>query len=168
VLDLETLGLRGEPLFLIGLLCFDPDGTPVCRQLLARSLEEEASIIAVCAELLGRMQLLVTFNGEKFDLPTLRARAARHGLGIPTPPRHEDMIHEARSRFGSTVRNCRLKTLERAVCGRSRRGDIPGREIPRVYEEFTRTGDASRLAAVARHNLLDLATTAELLTRLWP
>jgi hypothetical protein len=109
----------------------------------------------------------VTFNGKGFDVPVLLARAAAHRIELPRLPAHLDVLVEARQRYRHRVPNCRLQTLEERLCGRTRTGDIPGAQIPHVYREFVRTGDADRLAVVAQHNLLDLATTAELLTRLW-
>ena len=35
-----------------------------------------------------------------------------------------------------------MQTLEQAICGRRRRGDIPGRDIPLAYHDFVRSGDA--------------------------
>jgi len=167
-LDLETLGLsRSDPLFLVGALRVGPDGAVACHQLLARDLAEEPGTVAAFAEMLCEARLLVTFNGKAFDLPMLRERAAFHGIALPHAPAHLDVLVEARHRFRRRLPNCRLLTLEQRICGRTREGDIPGAEIPRAYREFVRSGDAARLAIVAQHNLLDLATTADLLIRLW-
>lgn len=168
ILDLETTGLSGgEPLFLIGLLRMGADGVVMCHQLLARDGAEEAGVVSAFAGMLREAQLLVTFNGRRFDVPVLRARAVACRIELPPFPPHLDVLVEARRCFRHRVPNCRLQTLEERLCGRTRMGDIPGAQIPRVYWEFVRTGDAARLAVIAQHNLLDLATTAELLTRLW-
>lgn len=167
-LDLETLGLRGsEPLFLIGALRIEASDAVTCHQLLARAPSEEPAAVAAFAEMLHAARLLVTFNGKAFDMPLLRDRAAFHGIPLPDAPLHLDMLVEARRRFRRQVPDCRLQTLEQRICGRTRTGDIPGREIPRAYHDFLRTGDAARLTLVVQHNLLDLATTADLLAHLW-
>ena len=54
------------------------------------------------------------------------------------------------------------RALEKYVCGRHRRGDIPGRDIPAAYHNYVRTGDAWQLGAVLHHNSLDLVTLLEL------
>ncbi len=166
-LDLETQGLHNAPLFLIGLLRVEAEGALWCHQLLARSDEEEASVVEAFCEMLRETRLVVTFNGSGFDLPMLRARAAAHGIPLPRIAAHLDLLLEARSRYRRHLPDCKLQTLERSLCGRARADDIPGAEIPPAYREFVRTGDASRLADILRHNLLDLATTAELLARFW-
>jgi uncharacterized protein YprB with RNaseH-like and TPR domain len=166
-LDLETMGLHNAPLFLIGLLRMDAEGALSCHQLLARTEEEEANVVEAFCDMLRETRLVVTFNGSGFDLPMLRARAAAHGIPLPRIATHLDVLLEARNRYRRHLPNCKLQTLERFVCGRARTDDIPGAEIPAAYREFVRTGDASRLADILHHNLLDLATTAELLARLW-
>jgi uncharacterized protein YprB with RNaseH-like and TPR domain len=162
--DLETLGLSSEPLFLIGALAC-VDGAMVCRQYLARNLDEEATAIEAFAAMARRARLIVTFNGTTFDLPFLRRRAEAHGVRMRLPRAHVDVLKEARGRYRRSLPNCRLQTLEQHVCGRKRSGDVPSAEIPGVYRDFLRTGNASAMAVVVQHNLLDLATTAELFVR---
>ena len=74
------------------------------------------------------------------------------------------MLLEARRRYSRKLPNCRLQTLEARVCGRTREDDVPSSRIPGVYRQYVKTGDASKLQKIVHHNLLDLATTAELFT----
>lgn len=164
-LDVETTGLGTALVFLIGTLVWR-EGRLVCRQFLARSYAEEAGILAAFAEQARHAQLLVTFNGKTFDVPSLRARAAAARVVLPEPPLHLDLLPEARRRFACSLPDCRLQTLERLVCHRHRRGDIAGADIGRAYHDFVRTGDARELALVVQHNRRDLLTLAELLARL--
>jgi uncharacterized protein YprB with RNaseH-like and TPR domain len=163
--DLETLGLNGQsPIFLVGMVGLDADGRVYCRQLLAREPEEERAAIAIAAQALESVRLLVSYNGRGYDLPLLRSRAAHFGIAIPEPAAHVDMLLEAKRRYGRKLTNCRLQTLEEHVCGRCREDDVPSNRIPGVYRRFVKTGDATQLRRVIHHNLLDLATTAELFT----
>lgn len=167
-IDIETLGLSpSEPLFLVGLLAMDPERGLVCDQLLARDLSEEASVLAGLSERLSAARLLVSFNGIGFDIPYIRTRAGALDVAMPAIPAHVDVLLDARPRFGRRLPNCRLVTLEKHVCGREREGDVPGSQVPAVYHAYLRTHDASGLANIARHNVLDLATTAELFGRFW-
>jgi uncharacterized protein YprB with RNaseH-like and TPR domain len=75
---------------------------------------------------------------------------------------HCDLLHHARRRWRERLPNCKLQTLEQAICGRRRRGDIPGRAIPLAYHEFVRTGDAWQMRNVLHHNALDLVTLLQL------
>jgi uncharacterized protein YprB with RNaseH-like and TPR domain len=166
VMDLETTGFWGCPIFLVGLL-LEEDGRWVTHQLLARDYPEEAGILRLAAELLRDKRLLVTFNGKSYDLPCLRERAAYHRV----PARldelaHVDLLHPARRRFRTELPDCRLQTLEREVVGIFRAADVPSRDIPAVYHAFAATGEARLLAPVLHHSRVDLLTTARLFAEL--
>ena len=62
--------------------------------------------------------------------------------------------------------DCKLQTLETFVLARTRRGDIPGADIPAAYHDFVETGDAKLLADILHHNLLDLTTMGQLVSKL--
>lgn len=164
-LDLETTGLSSSPLFLVGTLQWTDSGLEV-RQYLARDYTEEAAVVSLFTEEAQSRQVLVSFNGKSFDLPYLRMRAATLRVPLRHPEAHLDLLHVARRLWRGRLPDCRLQTLERHLCGRIREDDLPGSEIPQAYHDFVRTGDASLMAEILRHNLLDLATLAELLTRL--
>lgn len=166
-LDLETGGLAGNPVFLAGLLAIAPDGLHL-RQLLARTYLEERALIAEVAAALAARPLVVTYNGKSFDLPMLADRAAWHGLPWSAPPCHLDLLHHARRAYRGRAPDCRLVTLEWAVCRRRRLGDVAGRDIPGLFHRFARIGDPSAVVPVLHHNALDLVTLAELLAHLVP
>ncbi len=58
--------------------------------------------------------------------------------------------------------SCALSALEDAVLGVSRRGDVPGWEIPGRYFAYVRGGDPRPLLPVFEHNRLDLLSLAAL------
>jgi uncharacterized protein YprB with RNaseH-like and TPR domain len=184
--DLETTGLSGGAgtlAFLVGCGWFEGDGSFVTRQfLLARHADERMLLEAVAAEL-ARAGALVSFNGKSFDAPLLEGRYLFHRIawrGREMP--HVDVLHPAR-RFwkapatgarafslygarGSDEAGCSLQSLERQLVGLRRQGDVPGFEIPALYFQFVRSGDAGPLGAVLEHNRLDLLTLAALTARL--
>ncbi len=161
-LDIESCGLAGSCVFLVGLMSFR-DGELTFEQLLARHYGEEPAVLAALAQRLGQAGLLVTFNGKAFDMTCLRERAAFHGVALPAEPTHLDILHEARRRWRGLLPDCRLVTLERWLCRRHRLGDIPGSEVPDAYHRFVTSADARALGAVLHHNLLDLLTMGQLL-----
>ncbi|MBM3216558.1 hypothetical protein FJZ36_16800 [Candidatus Poribacteria bacterium] len=166
-LDLETCGLRHEPIFLVGAMEWT-DGQLVVRQYLARHYAEEGAILAAWEEIARGRKALVTFNGKSFDVPYIRARQSAHGLPAFREPAHLDLLHESRRIWRRSVPNHRLQTLEERICGRTRTGDIPSSEIPAAYARFVRTGDDSEMGSILLHNALDLATLAELMVRAYP
>ena len=110
-------------------------------------------------------KLLVSFNGKSFDVPYITARAAANGIPCMINLAHFDLLHECRRVWKDVLPDCKLQTLERYVCGRHRYGDIPGAEIPDAYHAFVRTGNASQIADILRHNMLDLITLADIMTQ---
>jgi uncharacterized protein YprB with RNaseH-like and TPR domain len=161
-LDLETCGLAGVPVFLVGTMRLVGSDFEI-RQFFARDYSQEKSMLAGVGELVAGVEGYVTFNGKCFDIPFLVDRAARHKLDFTHPRVHLDMLGLARRKWRRVLPDCRLQTLETRVCGRSRSGDIPGSEIPALYHESVKAGDIGPLLPVLKHNVLDLMTMAELL-----
>ena len=175
--DLETTGLSGGAgthVFLVGCATFDADGSFLVRQFMLTSPACEKPMLASVGSALSSAGALVSFNGKSFDAPVLETRYLFHRLewdGRRVP--HLDVLHPARRFWGSrapqplaNATDCSLVSLERHVLGASRRGDIPGIEIPARYFQFLRSGDARPLVPVLEHNRLDLLTLAALASRL--
>lgn len=160
-LDIETTGLGGTPLFLVGTLLLEGEDL-VLRQFFARDLSEEAGVLEHTCDLMHRHSALVSFNGITFDVPYLVNRSVLHGLPLPTARLHVDLLHLARQRWRRHLPDCRLQTLEQFICQRRRVNDIPGAMMGRVYYDYLRTGDATRIRQVFQHNWLDLLTMAEI------
>jgi uncharacterized protein YprB with RNaseH-like and TPR domain len=168
LLDLETCGLAGSALFLVGLLR-SIDGYLAVELLLARNYAEESAVLASLWDRLSDESLVVTFNGKSFDWPMVVDRSRRHLLARSRPlarPEHVDLLHPARRRWRGQLADCRLQTLERHICGRFRRDDIPGNQIPTAYAQYVRTGFEREMDAILLHNALDLVTLLDLALRL--
>jgi len=167
LVDLETLGFQGRPLFLIGALFVDPasrgEGASRLVQYLARDYSEEEAVVRAFLEEVKGVPTWVTFNGRTFDLPFLRLRAAYHSLPEPRPERHLDLLPVARRIWGPVLPNCRLTTLEALVCQRWRGSDIGGAQIPGAYHAFVRTGEPWEILQILRHNASDLESLLDLL-----
>ena len=166
-LDLETTGLSSGPLFLIGTMRWEADGL-VVRQYFARDYAEERPAVAMFLEAAADAKLLVSFNGKSFDAPYVRVRAAATGVPCSLDLPHLDLLHLGRRVWGRGLSDCKLQTLERVICGRGRTGDIPGHLIPQAYHDYVRTGNAIHMIDCLKHNMLDLVTLADLMTRLAP
>jgi len=171
--DIETTGLSGGAgtlAFLAGCAWFEPAGFRVRQYLLVAPAGEHA-MLAALADLMRDASLLVTYNGRTFDVPFMETRWAFHRRSNPLEDlAHFDMLPAARrlwSRRESVDRDdggCSLSTLERAVLGVHRDGDVPGFEIPARYFHFLRTGDAGAIDGVLEHNRQDLVSLAVILS----
>jgi uncharacterized protein YprB with RNaseH-like and TPR domain len=167
VIDIETLGLFGRPIILIGLWEFVESG--VCtRQFLARDVAEEAAVLAQFALHLRKESAFISFNGRCFDVPFMRERMAYYGLdgdsafgGV-----HFDVLHFARRAFKDKLGSCRLESIE-AYMGIGRGVNIPGALVPEFYDSYQRTGNVGPLVAIVEHNKQDLVTLAQLFCSLY-
>jgi uncharacterized protein YprB with RNaseH-like and TPR domain len=168
MLDLETCGLAGSALFLVGLLR-QIGGKPTIELLVARDYAEESAVLATFWQTVPDSRALVTYNGKSFDWPMMLDRSTRHRLAVRDAAAklvHIDLLHHARRRWRRQLPDCRLQTLEQLICRRRRRDDIPGHRIPAAYAEFVRTGFEREMDAILFHNALDLVTLFDLSLRL--
>lgn len=171
VLDLETTGLHGAGTvpFVVGLALWRDDRVQVVQWTL-QSMGGERAMLRSVLETLEREAPthLLTYNGSSFDRPLLLRRLARHRLesdALMLP--HLDVLVVARRLLRDCYEDCRLATLERALLGVVRHGDIPGAEIPQVFfdllEAPTSPRARQRLARVVAHNRQDVVSTLGLL-----
>jgi uncharacterized protein len=168
-LDTETTGLAGGTgtcAFLIGLGMIE-GADFVVRQFFLRDYPDEKAILATLAQQLAGYKGLVTFNGKTFDVPLLETRYALARQRSPFGRMvHLDLLHPARRLWKLRLESCHLTNLEKEVLGITRRGDVPGSEIPGIYFDYLRTGDARGLQPVFYHNALDIITLAALTAEL--
>ncbi len=168
-LDTETTGLAGGAgtvAFEVGLGRLTPSGF-VITQLVMRDYPEERFLLAETAAALADCDAVCTFNGRTFDLPLLRDRFLMNRLNprcLEKP--HIDLLHIARRVFKLRLKRCNLGTLEEAVLGIPREGDLPGSEVPERYFSFLKTGEFALLDDVLRHNEQDIASLCVLLNHM--
>jgi len=168
-LDVESTGLgagAGIYAFLVGLARFS-DGALVMRQYFLRAPEEEGAWARLVAQDLESCRLLVTYNGRSFDVPLLHTRfiLQRRALPIGAVP-HLDLMRPARRLWRHHLPSCALTSLEESLLDLHREGDVPGPEIPRIYNEYLSNGDATPLAPVVSHNALDVLSMVSLAIRI--
>jgi hypothetical protein len=168
-LDTETSGLSGGTgtyAFMVGIARFVDDQF-VLRQFFMRDPAEEPAMLEAIAEFLAPAQALVTFNGKAFDAPLLTTRYRLHHIPVPYKDySHLDLLPLARRLWRDRLESRALKYLEQHILGLTRSSEeVPGYEIPWLYFDYLRTGDARPLAGVFYHNAMDVVAMAALLTR---
>ncbi len=166
-LDTETSGLSGGTgtyAFLVGVARFVDDQF-VLKQFFMRDPAEEAAVLDGVANFLAPCEVLVTFNGKAFDAPLLRTRYKLHDTPCPFDGySHLDLLPLARRLWRDRLESRALKYLEEHVLGLKRSSEeVPGYEIPWLYFDYLRTGDATPLAGVFYHNAMDVVAMAALL-----
>jgi uncharacterized protein YprB with RNaseH-like and TPR domain len=169
-LDTETSGLSGGTgtyAFLVGVARFIDD-TFVLRQYFMRDPAEEAALLEGLGTFLAPCQSLVTFNGKAFDAPLLSTRYRLHQIPIPYQGySHLDLLPLARRLWRDRLESRALKFLEEHVLGLTRSSEeVPGFEIPWLYFDYLRTGDARPLGGVFYHNAMDVVAMAALMAHM--
>jgi uncharacterized protein YprB with RNaseH-like and TPR domain len=173
-LDTETTGLAGGTgtyAFLIGLAWWDAGALQV-EQFFMRDFGEEHAILHEVAARIAERPVLVTFNGKAFDWPLLENRfTMTRSIAVPRLAAHLDLLHPARALWKLRLGSVRLVELERHVLDAARLGwhrqdDVLAALIPQHYFDYLRGGPAEPLAAVVRHNQMDLRGLAALVGKI--
>ncbi len=166
-LDTETSGLSGGTgtyAFMVGAGRFEA-GTFRLLQFFMRDPGEEPALLEALADFLAPAQALVTYNGKAFDAPLLVTRYSLHSIPIPFKDySHVDLLPLARCLWRDRLPSRSLKYIEENVLGAPRNSqEVPGYEIPYLYFDYLRSGDARPLAGVFYHNAMDIVALAALL-----
>ncbi len=166
-LDTETSGLAGGTgtyAFLVGVGHF-VNNEFVLQQFFMRDPAEESALLEGLAEFFAPAKALVTFNGKAFDAPLLATRYTLHNLPIPFKDfSHLDLLPLARRLWRDRLESRALKYLEENILFAPRTiEEVPGYEIPYLYFDYLRDGDARPLKGVFYHNAMDVVAMAALL-----
>jgi len=169
-LDTETSGLSGGTgtyAFMVGIGRFIEDQF-VLKQFFMRDPAEEPAILEAITQFLAPAQALVTFNGKAFDAPLLATRYRLHHIPIPFEEyAHLDLLPLARRLWRDRLESRALKYLEQHVLSfRRSLEEVQGYEVPWLYFDYLRTGDARPLAGVFYHNAMDVVAMAALLAHI--
>lgn len=166
-IDTETSGLAGGTgtyAFLVGAGRF-VEGEFRLSMFFMSDPSEETALLEALADFLSPCAALVTFNGKAFDAPLLRTRYTLQGIPCPFDGfSHIDLLPLARRLWRDRLPSRALKYLEEHIM-QAPRGveEVPGYEIPWLYFDYLRAGDAAPLKGVFYHNAMDVVAMAALL-----
>jgi uncharacterized protein YprB with RNaseH-like and TPR domain len=169
-LDTETSGLAGGTgtfAFLVGVGRFEGERFHLA-QFFMRDPSEEAAMLEGVLDFLAPCAALVTFNGKAFDAPLLVTRYSLQSIPVPFKDfAHLDLLPLARRLWRDRLPSRALKYLEENILNAPRTIDeVPGYEIPHIYFEYLRTGDAIPLKGVFYHNAMDIVAMTALLNHI--
>ncbi len=169
-LDIETSGLAGGTgtyAFLVGVGRFEGDAFHLVQYFM-RDPAEEFAMLEGLTDFLAPAAALVTFNGKAFDAPLLVTRYLLHDMPVPFREySHLDLLPLARRLWRDRLPSRALKYLEENVLGAPRTIDeVPGYEIPYLYFDYLRSGDATPLKGVFYHNAMDIVALAALMNHM--
>jgi hypothetical protein len=103
-------------------------------------------------DMLDKADVIVTFNGKRFDLPHLKGEFATLGMPPPSPWRNVDLYQIARPLFGYESKSLAHLCLRLGVPGKRGRYDL-------AQAEAAVSGDIRAQAALTRYNKADVRAT---------
>lgn len=160
--DIETMGLKYKPVFLIGVGRYE-DGNFNITQYLARNLSEEGGILKAFVDELEHCRCLVSFNGRSFDSRFIQDRLSVLDMDGDLNLPHLDLLHMSRRVWRGCLPNHRLGTVEKHILGIQRENDLASAMVPNYYELYLKKGNPGPLIPIVEHNHQDILSMAFLL-----
>ena len=174
VFDIETMGLyaRQDEIILTGVLVPDEDfvdnntSSGMVGAVRGRVIQffsdmpgDEPEILRRTIEVLQQADIIVTYNGQSFDIPFLKQRAAKYGIPCELPGFHLDLFTFARvyTDLKQVIGSLSQKNVERYMGLASSRDDqIDGGESVRLFNRYRilASADSPEAAALEQKILL--------------
>lgn len=166
-LDIETTGFspRTSHATLIGYLLPVERGRELV-QTFVETPEEEADVLLAAFDVLEHAALVITFNGQRFDVPFLVRRSAVLGVRMPRFL-HRDLLADADAWDPARriVPDHRLQSLMRHF-GLHRTDEHDGRDMVFAYRRWLDRRPSEDRQFIVDHNADDLLRLPELTVHL--
>ena len=165
--DIETTGLNREKNHLILSGIAVPNGSRlIAKQYLAEDTSKEAEVLEETLCELSKLDYIVTYNGDAFDIPFLKTRCEK--LGIPTEdriPYDLDIYRVVKlSPLRGMLPNLKQTTIEDYLgLWKSRTDVITGAESISLYYSYASSKTESARDKVLLHNHDDICQLSRLL-----
>lgn len=171
IFDIETTGLDpARSKFILGGLAYAEEGFPEgeikIEQYFAEKPEEEKEALEKCLEALSKLDVVITYNGTRFDMPYIKYRAAQYGIGFKYDMPHNLDLYYVINKFSELRKmlpNLKQKTVENYFgLWETRTDEISGAESIELYSEYVKTGDKELLDKILLHNSDDVMQLTKL------
>ena len=172
VADIETTGLSpAKAAVVLAGAVTGEGGRRKAIQFFADTVGEERELLTLYARLLSRADVVVTFNGQRFDLPFLRARMERHKIDTSCLDRlySKDIYRILKNHSHQTkiLPNLKQKTVEVYLGDAAdRKDEIDGAKSVELYYEYGRSSGGERESlrnAILLHNRDDIVRLADMM-----
>lgn len=162
--DIETTGFlaASTSLYLIGLISFE-EGHFIYTSLFAESPEEEKNLLIEFLKFTADKNLLISYNGNGFDLPYLRKKYQKYEIETDFENKTYLDYYREFSPFKHlfSIENLKQPTVE-AFLGMKREDDRSGGELISYYQAFLQKKDTKPEQSgllyqiLIKHNRYDL------------
>ena len=157
-IDIETTGLspKNSDLYLIGCLFLQNDKWHIA-QFFAESSSQEEEILKTFADFCAPYETLIHFNGDRFDLPFLKAKYEKYSLPDPFADKESFDIYKAVKPYKLQLGlpDLKQKTIE-LYLGIDRKDEYSGGELIAVYRKYTKERDLESKNIILLHNFEDV------------
>lgn len=139
VFDIETMGLMPYKDMIISASFYDPAGGS-CVSYFADSPANEINLILDILNKLSENDVVVTYNGDSFDLPFVLTRAKKYKLCDKLPLLYSCDMYRILKKYwpmAQTMKSLRQKAVEIALgLADDRTDEIPGSECISLYNQY--------------------------------
>jgi len=162
--DIETTGLSSwkSGLYLIGLLTYD-DGWKII-QYFCEDVSDETVVLENFFTLLSSKKVLISFNGDGFDIPFLTHMVEQYGLPYSFDNVESfDILKKIRPlKKLLGLENMKLKTCEKFL-GIHREDRFSGGDLINVYFQWQEDHSQDKLECLLLHNFEDIENMPHIL-----
>lgn len=155
--DIETTGFSRQTCicYLIGVM-FLEKGEWYIEQYFATNFQEEAEVLQAFLDKTRSFDCLISFNGDGFDIPFIKARMDRWKISSSLSVPSVDILKILRKgNFDLPVPNLKLKTLEQ-FAGVYRQDQYSGGDLIGMYFRYVKSKEESLKQNILLHNFEDI------------
>ena len=169
VIDIETTGLNpSQSHFVLGGLVVPDSPGKRATQFLSESADEEITLLHTYLSELKDLDVLISYNGDHFDLPFLIRRLRRYHISAKELFLcHSFDLYQILNRFSmlrKLLPNLKQKTVETFLGLWAERSDeISGAESVELYHRFLKTGNQAVRDIILLHNRDDIIQLSRLM-----
>lgn len=159
-LDIETTGLsrKHSCIYLIGFVYFSTENNSWClEQGFINNTKDENQLLDYINKFISNFDLLITYNGDSFDLPFIKKRSSINNINSKILDMQSfDIYREIRkNKSYLNFKNMKLKTIEENL-GIYREDEHSGKDCIDFYYDYMDTKDQILKEKILKHNYDDL------------
>jgi len=164
-LDIETTGFnkQNNHIILIGMLYSSGTETEIL-QFFTDSQEYEKNLLQEFVKYITKFAMIVTFNGDAFDIPFINSRLALHNIDYQIDKTQcIDILKVVRAKKNLLdLEKYNLKSIEKLL-GIDRDDTISGKESVEMYYDYIKSKDNNIKEIILRHNYEDIYNLTKVL-----
>jgi hypothetical protein len=166
--DIETTGFdrKKTKVVLVGLI-YRQRNQLIVKQVLAEGLDEEQALLTELMSDFSNHRILITYNGDRFDIPYLNARYYENHMPYTLETKKSlDLYKYFRDqKHVYNFPNLKLKTIEKYL-DIHRNDAIDGGESVRLYYDYLKNRDPNLRDLICLHNHDDICNLTLLMDKL--